>query len=265
MTQPGKLAKILATISVTALGLTACSSDEDENQGSGQGNQLETLLATDARPDQRAAGAGTNMAMELGFEQAQPATDEALETVRESAEERAGSAEEMTVDPQSCASPIEALDWSPILASSDSMTRVDFGRENFSGVGSIEIAGISEDTGGEPEAADQVAAHQQAVEEITTDCNDLTMMLADESEPDWAELEYTFTAEPVETESGSGLLWQRYPTEDDQGQSTTALTLMTEHEGHVIMVAFIGSEEIADAEFQDISEAILASALGQLE
>ena len=40
---------------------------------------------------------------------------------------------------------------------------------------------------------------------------------------------------------------------------------MTEHEGHVIMVAFIGSEEIADAEFQDISEAILASALGQLE
>ena len=106
MTQPGKLAKILATISVTALGLTACSSDEDENQGSGQGNQLETLLATDARPDQRAAGAGTNMAMELGFEQAQPATDEALETVRESAEERAGSAEEMTVDPQSCASPI---------------------------------------------------------------------------------------------------------------------------------------------------------------
>ena len=145
------------------------------------------------------------------------------------------------------------------------MTRVDFGRENFSGVGSIEIAGISEDTGGEPEATDQVAAHQQAVEEITTDCNDLTMMLADESEPDWAELEYTFTAEPVETESGSGLLWQRYPTEDDQGQSTTALTLMTEHEGHVIMVAFIGSEEIADAEFQDISEAILASALGQLE
>ncbi|WP_022869493.1 hypothetical protein [Yaniella halotolerans] len=265
MTLNGKLTKMFATISVAALGLTACASDEEQNQESGQGHQLETLLATDARSDQRAAGAGANMAMELGFDQVQPATDEALGAVRESAEERAGSAEEMTVNPQSCASPIEALDWSPILASSDSMTRVDFGRENFSGVGSIEVAGISEDAGGEPEAADQVAAHQQAVEEITTTCNDLTMMLADDSEPEWAELEYTFTAEPIETESGSGLLWERYPTEGEGGQSTTALTVMTDHEGHVIMVAFIGSGEIADDEFQDISEAILASAVGQLE
>lgn len=265
MTRTGKLTKVLATISVAGLGLTACASDDEQSDGSSQEHQLETLLATDASPDQRAAGAGASMAVELGFEQVQPATEEALGAVRDSAEERAGSAQEMTVDPQSCAKPIEALDWSPILAASDSMTRVDFGRENFSGAGSIEIAGISEDTGGEAEAADQVAAHREAVEEITTKCNDLTMMLADESEPDWAELEYTFTAEPVETETGSGLLWQRYPTEGEGGQSTTALTLMTEHEGHVIMVAFIGSEEIADAEFQDISEAILASAVGQLE
>lgn len=264
MTTTGKLTKILATISVAGLALTACSSDDDQTDEASQEHQLETLLATDASPDQRAAGAGATMAIQLGFEEVQAATDDAVGAVRDNAEERSGSGEELTVDPQSCAAPIEELDWSPILAASDSMTRVDFGRDNFAGAGSIEVAGISEDTGGEPEAADQVAAHRQAVEEITTNCNDLTMMLADESEPDWAELEYTFTAEPVETESGSGLLWQRYPTEGEGGQSTTALTLMTEHEGHVVMVAFIGSEEIADAEFQEISEAILASAVGQL-
>ena len=111
--------------------------------------------------------------------------------------------------------------------------------------------GIAEDTGGSAQAAQQVAAHQQAVEQVTTKCSDITMMLADASEPDWAELEYAFTAQAIETESGSGLLWQRYPTDDDQGHTTTALTLMTQHEGHAIMVAFIGSEEIADAEFTD--------------
>lgn len=265
MTTIGKITKVLAMLSVTGLALTACSSDDEQAADGEQQNQLDTLMAADASPDQRAAGAGTTMAIELGFDQVQAASDEAVGAVRENAEDRAGSAEDMTVDPQSCATPIEALDWSPILASSDSMTRVDFGRANFAGAGSIEVAGITEDTGGDAEAADQVAAHREAVEEITTNCTDLTMMLADDSEPDWAEVEYTFTAEPVETESGSGLLWQRYPTEDDQGQSTTALTLMAEHEGHVLMVAFIGSEEIADDEFQDISETILASAMGQLD
>lgn len=265
MTMTGKLTKTLATILVVGLALTACSSEDGQIDEAGQEHQLDSLLATDASPDQRAAGAGATRAMELGFEQVKAATDDAVGDVRENAEERAGGTEEVTVDPQSCAAPIKELDWSPILAASDSITRIDFGRENFAGAGSIEIAGISEDTGGAPEAADQVAAHRQAVEVITTECNDLTMLLADDSEPDWAELEYTFTAEPIETESGSGLLWQRYPTESEGGQSTTALTLMTEHEGHMIMVAFIGSEEIADAEFQDLSEAILASAVGQLE
>lgn len=265
MTVTGRLAKTLAVFSTAALALTACSAEDDQAEQSGAESQLEELTATDARPDQQAAGAGTSAAMEFGFDQAQAASDEELSAVRDDAAARAGDAEEMTVDPQSCAEPIGQLDWSPIQASSDSITRVDFGTSNFSGAGSIEVAGISDEAGGEPEAADQVAAHQEAVEEITTDCSDLTMMLADESEPDWAELEYTFSAEAVETDSGSGLLWQRYPTEDSDGQTTTALTLMTEHEGYAIMVAFIGSEDITDAEFQEISEGILSSAVAQLE
>ena len=264
MTTLGKVTQTLTVFSIAALGLVGCVSDAG-TADDGQTHQVDSLLATDARPDQRAAGGATAMAIELGFDQVQPASQEDITSVRESAAERTDTARQLNVEPASCAAPIAELDWSPIQASSESVTRVDFTRENFAGAGSVEVAGITEDTGGSAEAADEVAAHHQAVEEITTNCGDITMMLADAAEPDWAELEYTFTAQAVETDSGSGLLWQRYPTDDPESQSTTALTLMTEHEGHAIMVAFIGSQEIADAEFTDISEAILASAVAQLD
>lgn len=264
MTTLGKITKTLTVLSVATLGLVGCSSDDDVPDDD-QANQLDSLMTADARPDQRAAGSATAMAMELGFDQAQAASDAEITSVREAAAERTDAAQQLNVEPASCAAPIAELDWSPIQASSESVTRVDFTRSNFSGAGSIEIAGITEDTGGSAKAADEVAAHQQAVEQITANCNDITMLLADESEPDWAELPYTFTAQAVETDSGTGLLWQRYPADDPEGQSTTALTVMTEHEGYAIMVAFIGSEEIADPEFTDISEAVLASAIAQLD
>src|SRR5699024_334623 len=100
MTRTGKLTKVLATISVAGLGLTACSSDDAPRDGSNQEDQRAPPMATDASPDQRAAGAGESMAVELGFEQVQPATEEALGAVRDSAEDRFGGALEMTVDPQ---------------------------------------------------------------------------------------------------------------------------------------------------------------------
>ena len=262
MTPSGKTI-FVALLTVAGLGLTSCSADDDATAA--EQSDLESLMATDARGDQRAAGGATAMAMELGFEQVQAASEAEIEAVRGNAADRAGTAEELTVEPPACAQPIAELDWSPILAPSDAVTRVDFSTGNFQGAGSVEVAGITEDTGGSTQAADDVAAHQRAVEEITTNCHDLTMMLADDSEPDWAELEYTFTAEPVETESGSGLRWQRYPTEDPEGQTTTALTMMTEHDGYAIQVAFIGGEDIGDDEFTDITEAILASAVAQLD
>lgn len=262
MTPSGKTT-FVALLTVAGLGLTSCSADDDATAA--EQSDLESLMATDARGDQRAAGGATAMAMELGFEQVQAASESEIEAVRGNAADRAGTAEELTVEPAACAQPIAELDWSPILAPSDAVTRVDFSTGNFQGAGSVEVAGITEDTGGSTQAADDVAAHQRAVEEITTNCHDLTMMLADDSEPDWAELEYTFTAEPVETESGSGLRWQRYPTEDPEGQTTTALTMMTEHDGYAIQVAFIGGEDIGDDEFTDITEAILASAVAQLD
>lgn len=262
MTPSGKTT-FVALLTVAGLGLTSCSADDDAPAA--EQSDLESLMATDARGDQRAAGGATAMAMELGFEQVQAASEAEIEAVRGNAADRAGTAEELTVEPAACAQPIAELDWSPILAPSDAVTRVDFSTGNFQGAGSVEVAGVTEDTGGAAQAADEVAAHQRAVEEITTNCHDLTMMLADDSEPDWAELEYTFTAEPVETESGSGLRWQRYPTEDPEGQTTTALTMMTEHDGYAIQVAFIGGEDIGDDEFTDITEAILASAVAQLD
>ncbi len=261
----GKLITCLGATAVAALALSSCSSAEGQDDDAGAETQLESLLAEDASADQQAAAVGTSKAMELGFDQVQAASDDDLDVVRQDAQERAGNVEDMTVTPESCATPLAQLDWSPILADSESITRIDFGRSNFNGAGSIEVAGITEDTGGSPEATEQVTAHQQAVTDITTDCNDLTMMLADESEPDWAELEYTFNAEPIETDSGSGLLWQRYPSDDGEGQTTTALTLMTQHEGYVVMVAFIGEKDIADDEFTDISETILSTAIAQLD
>lgn len=259
-----KFTASMAVLGLAVVGLAGCSAPDDTAQDPEQ-NQLDELLTADARPDQRAAGGATAMAMELGFDQVQPATEPEITRVRDAASQRSDDAEQLKVQPTSCAGPIAELDWSPIQASSDNVTRVDFGRENFQGAGSVEVAGIAEDTGGSAQAAQQVAAHQQAVEQVTTKCSDITMMLADASEPDWAELEYAFTAQAIETESGSGLLWQRYPTDDDQGHTTTALTLMTQHEGYAIMVAFIGSEEIADAEFTDIADAVLASAVAQLD
>lgn len=264
MTRPGKITPTLATLFVAGLAFTSCSSD-DEAAEPEQAHEVESLMATEARDDQRAAGGATMMAVELGFDQVQTASETDLAAVRDNAAERTDAAQELNVEPATCAQPIAELDWSPILATSDAITRVDFGRSNFRGAGSVEVAGITEDTGGSAQAADEVAAHQNAVEEIVTNCNDITMMLADETEPDWAELEYAFTAEAVETETGSGLRWQRYPTEDPEGQSTTALTMMTEHNGYIIQVAFIGSEEIADDEFTEITEAILASAVAQLD
>lgn len=261
----GKRITCLSATAAAALALSSCSSAESQDEGAGAETQLESLLTADASADQQAAAAGTAKAMELGFDQIQTASDEDLDTVRQDAQERAGNVEDMTVSPESCAKPIAQLDWSPILADSETITRIDFGRSNFNGAGSIEVAGITDDTGGSSQTEDQIAAHQQAVIDITTDCNDLTMMLADESEPDWAELEYTFNAEPIETDSGSGLLWQRYPSDGGEGQTTTALTLMTQHEGYVVMVAFIGEKEIADDEFTDIGETVLSSAIAQLD
>lgn len=265
MIRPGKITPTLATMLVAGLALTSCSSEDEEAAEPEQAHEVESLMDTDARDDQRAAGGATMMAVELGFDQVQAASDTELATVQENATERTDAAQELNVEPATCAQPIAELDWSPIMASSDAITRVDFGRSNFMGAGSVEVAGITEDTGGSAQAADEVAAHQSAVEEIVSKCHDITMLLADESEPDWAELEYTFTAEAVETETGSGLRWQRYPTEESEGQTTTALTMMTEHNGYAIQVAFIGSEEIADEEFTEITEAILASAVAQLD
>src|SRR5690625_4830753 len=186
MTTPGKITTSLATLAITALGLTGCSSDDD-TQETGQDHPVENLLATDARADQQAAGAATQMAMQLGFDQVQPVAEHEIETVRENAEERSNTAEELDVEPAECAGPIAELDWSPIMATSDAVTRVDFGRENFMGAGSVEVAGITEDTGGSAQAADEVAAHQNPVDETGTNCNDLTKLRADEHQPHWAE------------------------------------------------------------------------------
>ena len=77
MTPSGKTT-LVALLTVAGLGLTSCSADDDAPAA--EQSDLDSLLATDARGDQRAAGGATAMAMELGFEQVQAASESEIES-----------------------------------------------------------------------------------------------------------------------------------------------------------------------------------------
>src|SRR5699024_3237624 len=124
----GKRITCLSAIAAAVLALCSCSSAESQDEGAGAETQLESLLTADASADQQAAAAGTAKASEVGIAQPQAASDAARDTVRQDAHDRAGKVEDMPVSPDSCAHPIAQLDWSPILADSETITRIDFGR-----------------------------------------------------------------------------------------------------------------------------------------
>src|SRR5699024_2134659 len=104
MTRPGKITPTLATLFVAGLAFTSCSS-EDEAAEPEQAHEVESLMATDARDDQRAAGGATMMAVELGFDQVQTASETDLAAVRDNAAERTDAAQELNVEPTTCAEP----------------------------------------------------------------------------------------------------------------------------------------------------------------
>src|SRR5699024_11243625 len=128
---PGKFTPALGVLSAATLVLTGCSSDDENPEEAGEQNQVEILLATDARADQRAAGGATAMAMELGFDQVQTASETEIATVKKKALDRADT--EHTMSPQSCAGPIAVLDWPARLADCDGIPRACFSTEHFHG------------------------------------------------------------------------------------------------------------------------------------
>lgn len=217
-----------------------------------------------------AAEAAMTRAASFGFDQAGYATVEAVEQFREQADETlAGDAAE-DVDPASCADPLAAVDWAPLLLDAD-VARVDFGSETFTGTGSLEIAEASEDAAGE-----RVAEHVERVEQLLDACREVSYT---QSEQDFA-LEFDGVdgvVEPqdsAEPETTTAYRWSREfaggaeQTEEtesaEDGGTTAAQILLTRRGEDVVMVSFIGEPAAGSAEFTTMAEALAAETLDGL-
>ncbi|WFP16077.1 hypothetical protein [Citricoccus muralis] len=244
--------------------------DEEADHGDASEGPGEVAASPSGRVDQQASSAAAAHAAELGFTEQRAASQAEIDTFRQQAQSRAVNQSGTRITPAECTAPLAALDWSPLLTTSEYASRVDFSSETFDGTGTVEVAAVAEDVGGGAEAADQVQNYIDIVGELTTDCAELTMRISDTTVPEGYEesASYRFTAESVEDEEGTGLIWQRIPETTGSGSGAgderTALVLVREEGGYVAMVSFVGPEQVRDAEFQQIADQVLTSALSMI-
>lgn len=245
-------------VAVVGVVLAGCSTEpEPENT---EPPTVDELLATDARDDQRAAGAAAQQAFNLGFDQQLAASAAEIEETRNAFRTDAQS-QQTSVTPPMCQEALVNLDWSPMLSDIDdeqsadagaeiNITRLDFGAETFEGTGSIEIAelGTSQD----------YQDYVDTVERLTTDCNDLHIRVATDAEP----IEYTFRAESVEFDQGTGLMWARAPI--GTGEPMSSMVLTQQVNGYAVMVSFAGSNVVQEQEFAEMGRGIIAAAAAEL-
>ncbi|WHS28691.1 hypothetical protein [Auritidibacter ignavus] len=250
--------------------VTGCSSEPADPDPSGTEvatdahRGVEALLDPQARPDQRGVGAGAQRAASFGFDRQIVATDDEISTARDEASERQDQAEATQVSPSSCQQAIAKMDWSPLLADSEQITRLDFGTETFNGAGTIEIAGLDAERGGGAQAQEQLDAYQATVEELTGDCSEVDLDIPSGE----STLTYTMRSEAVEPDQGSGLLWSRVPrgsATQQHGEAVTALVLTTEHDGYAVMVSFAGDSEVSSEEFRTMADEILEATLSGID
>lgn len=264
-----------ADTSASALELPGGHPDVDTDAAETDGDETsegpgEVAASPSGRVDQQASGAAAAHAAELGFTEQRAASQAEIDTFRQQAQSRAVNQSGTRITPAECTAPLAALDWSPLLTTSEYASRVDFSSETFAGTGTVEVAAVAEDVGGGTQAADQVQNYIDTVGELTTDCAELTMRISDTTVPEGYEesASYRFTAESVEEEEGTGLIWQRIPETTGSGSGAgderTALVLVREQGGYVAMVSFVGPEQVRDAEFQQIADQVLTSALSMI-
>ncbi|GAA4774546.1 hypothetical protein [Citricoccus nitrophenolicus] len=211
--------------------------------------------AADARPDQRAVGAAAERAASYGFTNQVSATDLAIADTREEARLRQTNTSGTTVDPGECKAPLTAVDWSPILMPGAEASRIDFGSEAFAGTGTVEVASLEDPA--------MVEQHLASVERLVSECPELAMTVTDQ---DQQASTFEFTARGSEASGGavdSGLVWTRTPAAG--GGTTTAQVLIGRTAEHVVMVSFIGGEEVAGEEFATMAEQVLAAAESGLD
>ncbi|GAB3186705.1 hypothetical protein [Nesterenkonia suensis] len=245
-----------ALLLTAALTLTACGADDG---GAAEGEQSqragsERLIA--------AAGAGMERASSFGFDSAGFYTEAAVEEFRD---QMVGSLADGEVDvdvaPASCAEPLAAVDWAPLLLGSDA-ARVDFGSETFTGTGSIEIAELD----GEDSAA-RVQEHMDHVRHLVESCPEVQLTQLD--------ADYVLVMDDVDLEdlppadgAGDGTVGysRTRALADAQDDGMIAAQILFTRQGDdVVMVSFIGEAAAASQEFTAMAEAITASTLEGLE
>ncbi|MBO0596879.1 hypothetical protein I2485_05825 [Nesterenkonia sp. E16_7] len=235
------------------------SDDAGESGGAGE-NVVEGAAGLSA-PDRLigAAAQGAQRAASFGFTEQGFVSDEVASSYRELLEENslAGEDPEVQVSPESCARPLAAVDFSPLLLGEQSV-RADYFAESFSGAGSIELATLE----GEADR-ERVAEHLENVAELLESCQDteftldgLDYVLRIE-EPD---LQEQAEVPAEQAENTAAYSWQR--TGDDG--TTHAQILFTQVDDDIIMVSFTGGEAAGSAEFTSIAEAIAAEASAAL-
>lgn len=241
---------------------------DGEAEGSGTGDGAgeadgEAAGTADLSASDRLIGAaaqGAQRAASFGFTEQGFVSDEVAASYRELLEENslAGEDPEVQVSPESCARPLAAVDFSPLLLGEESV-RADYFAESFSGVGSIELATLE----GEADRA-RVAEHLENVAELLESCQDteftldgLDYVLRIE-EPD---LQEQAEVPAEQAENTVAYSWQR---SGDDG-TTHAQILFTQVDDDIIMVSFTGGEAAGSAEFTSIAEAIAAEASAALE
>lgn len=235
-----------------ALLLTSCATTEEpdpaevsaESTAEAEANGSPRLIA--------AAQAGLGRASSFGFTEAGFVTAEVAESYRDLLEGNslAGEDPDVEVTPASCAEPLAAVDFSPLLLGQDTV-RADFFAESFSGAGSLELAELADD-----QDAEQVQAHRDNVRQLLESCADTEFTLDG--------IDYELSITEPETESSQersiSYSWER------TGEGTTfAQILFTQVNDDIIMVSFTGGEEAASAEFTSIAEAISAETAAALE
>ncbi|WP_218220711.1 hypothetical protein [Nesterenkonia sp. Act20] len=199
-----------------------------------------------------AAQAGLERASSFGFTEAGFVSAEVAESYRDLLEGNslAGEDPDVEVTPASCADPLAAVDFSPLLLGQDTV-RADFFAESFSGAGSVELAELADE-----QDAEQVQVHRDNVRQLLETCADTEFTLDG--------IDYALSITEPETESSPeqtiSYSWKR------TGEGTTfAQILFTQVKDDIIMVSFTGGEEAASAEFTSIAEAISAETAAALE
>lgn len=254
---------LLPTLLAAALTVTSCGADDDAGDGQQSPRAGSDRLVA-------AAEAGMERASTFGFGSAGFYTEAAVEEFREQMEGSLAEGEaDVEVEPASCAEPLAAVDWAPLLLGTDA-ARVDFGSETFTGTGSIEIAHVGGSDGAGERAGDgaaRVAEHMDHVRSLVESCPEvqLTQLDADYA-LEFSEVELE-TLRPAEgDEDGTvGYARTRSLAGSEEDGMIAAQILFTRAGDDVVMVSFIGEPAAAEEEFTAMAEAITDSTLEALE